>query len=64
MVEMGQIQESTMETRFVGICKWREDQEQPIVGWSPTEKRVLDAVEGYLEDCANSEIGHLIFWSA
>ena len=30
----------------------REDQEQLIVGWSPIEKRVMDAVEDYLESCA------------
>ena len=31
---------------------WREDQEQPIVGRTPMEKRVMDAVEDYLESCA------------
>ena len=41
VVEMGQIQKSTMETRFVGLCKWRMVARRPgtaIVGWSPTEK--------------------------
>ena len=28
------------------------DQEQLIVGWSPMEKRVMDAAEDYLESCA------------
>ena len=31
---------------------WREDQEQPIVGWNPIDKRVVDAVEDCLENCA------------
>ena len=31
---------------------WREDQEQPIVGWSKMEKRVMDAVEDHVESCA------------
>ena len=30
----------------------REVQEQLIVGWSPIETRVIDAVEDYLESCA------------
>ena len=36
----------------------REDQEQLIVSWSPIEKRVMDAVEDYLEICAHvNEVG-------
>ena len=35
---------------------WREDQEQMIVGWSPIEKRVMDAVEDYLESCAQVKV--------
>ena len=30
----------------------REVQEQLIFSWSPIEKRVMDAVEDYLESCA------------
>ena len=60
MVEVGQIQKSAKETRFVGISArdgWRrEDQEQWIVGWSPIEKRVMDAVEDYLESCAQNVV--------
>ena len=32
---------------------WREDQEELIVGWCPMEKKVMDAVEDYLESCAH-----------
>ena len=58
MVEMGQIQKNTMETRLSASASegwWREEQEQPIVGWSRDEKKVdgccaqvivdIDAVE-------------------
>ena len=31
---------------------WREVKEQLIVSWSPVEKWVMDAVEDYLESCA------------
>ena len=48
MVHMGQIQKSAMETKVVG----REVQEQLVVSWSPIEKMVMDAVEDYLESCA------------
>ena len=27
-----------------------------IVGWSPMEKRVMDAVEDYLESCAKVKV--------
>ena len=36
---------------------WREDQEQPIVGWSPREKRVIDVVEDYFGKLRPSESG-------
>ena len=35
---------------------WREDEEQPLVGWSPIEKSVMDAVEDYLENCAQVKV--------
>ena len=35
---------------------WREDEEQPIVGWNPIEKRMMDAVENYLEYCAQVKV--------
>ena len=52
---MGQIQKSTMRqdsSASASDGRWREVQEQLIVSWSPIEKRVVDAVEDYLESCA------------
>ena len=54
---MGQVQKSAMETRFVGIYLQEMDGGKQVwdslrnrtVGWSQHEKRVIDAVEDYLE---------------
>ena len=35
---------------------WQEGQEQQRVGWSSVEKRVMEAVEDYLENCANVKV--------
>ena len=35
---------------------WREDQEQPIVGWGSIEKGVMDAVEDDLENWAQVKV--------
>ena len=41
-----------------------QPQEQMIVGWSQDEKRVIDAVEDYLEKCAQVMVKKLIWWKA
>ena len=56
---MGQIQKSTMETRFVGLCKGRMVPRRPGTADSrleSREKRVMDAVEDYLENCAQVKV--------
>ena len=42
---------------------WQEGLEQQRVGWSSVEKRVMEAVEDYLENCANMKVD-MRFWSA
>ena len=41
---------------------WREDEEQPTVGWRPKEKRVMDAVDDYLENCAQVKVEISRWW--
>ena len=59
MVQMGQIQKSTMETRFVGICKGMMVARRPGTADSrlePNRKKVMDAMEDYLENCAQVKV--------
>ena len=57
---MGQAQKSTMETRFVGPCKrWMVASKHATVSGTDDgrlepkmKKNVIDAVEDYLEKCA------------
>ena len=57
---MGQVQKSTMETRFVGLCKrWMVTSKLGTASGTDDgrleprcKKRVIDAVEDYLEKCA------------
>ena len=58
MVEMGQVQKSAVETRIVGICKrWMATGSPGTADsqFEPNGKRVMDAVEDYLESCAKSQ---------
>ena len=53
---MGQIQKSAMETRFVDICRWWMAARSPGTTDGRLEpsgkKKAMDAVEEYLESCA------------
>ena len=56
---MGQMHKSTMETRFVGLCKrWMVASKLGTASGTddsrlePRGKRMIDAVEDYLENCA------------
>ena len=56
---MGQIQKRAMETRVVGICKRWMAAGSPGTDDSrlePRGKRVIDAVEDYLESCAQVKV--------
>ena len=35
---------------------WQEGQERPRVGWSSIEKKVMEAMEDYLENCAHVKV--------
>ena len=51
--------ERTVAAKFVRLSserQWQEGLEEQRVGWSSLERKVMGAVEDYLEKCVNTEV--------